>query len=216
MAHVLLLLCFFAVCLFLTVNTRILISSRNFITASADSLCPAYTAIIPGAGVYRSGKPSPILSDRLEAGLELYRQSKVQRFLLSGDHGTKYYDEVNHMRYYLRERGVPDSIIFTDHAGFDTYNTMYRAVSVFGVSNAIVVTQEFHLKRAVFIARLLGIKISGYVADRREYSAIRYFKIRESFANIKAYLELLMDADPYFGGATIPINGNASGSHDRP
>ena len=174
-----------------------------------------YVALVPGASVYASGKPSPILADRLDKALELYQAGKVQRFLLSGDHGTRTYDEVNGMKSYLNQQGVPDSVIFTDHAGFDTYSSMFRAREIFGVDSAIIVTQTFHLRRALYIARKQGIIAYGYKSDMQRYPSLTYLKIRESLASVKAFFEVLFRVKPHFEGEKIPIKGSSRLSYDR-
>ena len=114
------------------------------ISSDINSIPNAYTGLILGSKVYANGKPSLILKDRLDAGLTLYKEGKIQRFLLSGDHGSKQYDEVNTMKQYLLDKGVPETDIFLDHAGFDTYNSLLRAKKIFQVKKLIVITQKFH------------------------------------------------------------------------
>ena len=145
-------------------------SARSHIVAGPQEAPTAKVAIVLGARVYEDGTPSPMLADRLATGVELYKLGKVDKLLLSGDHGTTTYDEVNVMLRYCLDRGVPDEDVFTDHAGFDTYDTMYRARDVFKVTDALVVTQDFHLRRAVYIARSLGLEATGVVADIQPYA----------------------------------------------
>ncbi|MCK9611561.1 MAG: ElyC/SanA/YdcF family protein [Bacteroidales bacterium] len=202
------------VVLFVFANIIIYISSGKYIHSKIDKVPQSYTALIPGASVYASGEPSPILADRLDKGLELYKSGKIKRFLLSGDHGTRTYDEVNGMKKYLEKKGVPDSVLFTDHAGFDTYSSMVRARDVFEVDSVIIVTQKFHLHRALYIARKKGLEAYGYSSDMRKYSSINYLKIRETFANVKAFFEVLFNVSPKFGGEKIPIRGDSSKSFD--
>lgn len=188
--------------------------SYGYIHNDADDLTPAYTVLVPGARVYSDGRPSQILTDRLDKALELYKAGKVKRFLLSGDHGILQYDEVNHMKDYLLSAGVPLSDIFTDHAGFDTYNSITRAKEVFEVNTMIIVTQKFHLKRAVFIARMKGLTVQGYVADKRKYASMPLLFFREKAARIKAFWEVQINRKPRFYGNKIPIKGNSINSHD--
>lgn len=178
-------------------------------------LQPAYTGIVLGASVRPDKSLSPILQDRVDSALELYEQGVIKRFLLSGDHGNKNYDEVNAMKNYLNRKGVPDRDIFLDHAGFDTYNSMIRARDVFMVSDAIVITQEFHLPRAVYLGNKLGLDVQGYVADKRVYARNDNYKRREWLANIKAWIELNIEQQPTFSGRQIPINGDSRLSHDQ-
>ncbi len=200
--------------IYIFINLLIFVQARDYMYSNADLIPASYTALVPGASVFSSGKPSAVLADRLDKAIELWEHKKIKRFLLSGDHAKLHYDEVNNMKAYLVERGIPDSVIFTDHAGFDTYNSMVRAKDIFGVDSLIVVTQEFHLRRAIYIARHKGLVVNGYRADKRRYTSMPYLLFRESFANIKAYLEVMFDAHPIFGGDKIPIKGPASKSWD--
>jgi SanA protein len=150
-----------------------------------------------------------MLADRLETGVELYRLGKVEKLLLSGDHGTVPYDEVNAMRTYVIERGVPPEDIFMDHSGFSTFDSMYRARDVFLVTDALVVTQDFHLPRAVYTARALGLEATGVSADRRPYRDTGRLAVREWLARCKAFLQLqVLNSRPRFLGPTIPITGD--------
>jgi SanA protein len=190
--------------------------ARPFVVAP-ERVEHAQVGIVLGALVYsKSGRLSPVLEDRVEAAIALYKAGKVECLLMSGDHGQSNYDEVNAMRAYARERGVPDERIFTDHAGFNTYDTMVRARKVFQVDTAVVVTNGFHLDRSVFLARSAGIQAQGVVADRRRYSDAIYNDQREYLARCKAVLNVyLLRPDPTFLGDPIPITGSARASHDR-
>ena len=172
-----------------------------------------YTAIVLGASVYANGNLSPILKDRVDSALELYTAGKVERFLLSGDHGQDNYDEVNSMKDYLNSKGVPDENIFLDHAGFDTYDSMYRANYIFKVENAIVVTQNFHLPRALYIADKLGLDYIGFSADKHKYQYIESLERRETIANMKAFWEILIGKEPTYLGDEIPITGDSALSY---
>lgn len=180
----------------------------------------AQVAIVLGALVYnKTGGLSPVLQDRVDVAIDLYKAGKVERLLMSGDHGDPTYDEVNSMRAYAVKRGVPDQHIFTDHAGFNTYDTMARARRVFLVNDAVVVTNGFHLDRSVFLARSAGIRAQGVAADRRQLMDIEnvYNNKREFLARCKAVLNVyILRPDPMFLGPEIPITGDASLSHDDP
>lgn len=189
--------------------------TKDHIYIDIKAVPEVYTAIVLGASVRPDGSLSGILEDRVETALELYNTGKVERFLLSGDHGQRNYDEVNAMKRYLMDRGVPISDIFLDHAGFDTYDSMYRAKHIFKVDSAIVVTQQFHLPRAVWLGRKLNLDIYGLRADRREYESTEHLKRREWLANIKAWYELNIGQKPTYSGKPIPIRGDSADSHDR-
>lgn len=190
-------------------------SSRSFIHSEIEQINPVYTGIVLGASVRPDKSLSPILQDRVDAALKAYEAGKFKRFLLSGDHGEKNYDEVNAMKTYLNNRGVNDSVIFLDHAGFDTYDSMYRARDIFQVEDVVIFTQEFHLPRAVYLARKLGLDAQGYVSDMREYQANNRLQRREWLANVKAWSELNIEKQPTYTGNVIPITEDSSRSHDK-
>lgn len=182
-----------------------------------DHCPPAQAAIVLGAYVTPQGTLCPMLSDRVEAAVELYRLGIVQKLIMSGDHGREDYDEVNAMRRHAQQLGIPARDIFTDHAGFSTYDSMYRARDVFQVQSAVVVTQAFHLPRAVFIARALGLDAVGVQADRRAYpeNEINYLELREITARLKAFTQVfILRSQPRFLGDVIPVTGDGRLSHD--
>lgn len=205
------LLCFV---LFAGLNIGISFYARKYIYDKIENVPAAYCGILLGAGV-RNERVTPVLQDRLEAALSLYKAGKIQRFLLTGDHSRKNYDEVNTMKDYLTKKGVNDSVIFLDHAGFDTYNSMYRAKNIFQVKDAIVITQDFHQNRSVFLARNMGLTATGFIADRRVYRGRLYLAVRESFAVAKAFLNLLFQSNPVYKGEVIPITGDSKATFDK-
>jgi SanA protein len=177
--------------------------------ASVAEAPTAQVAIVLGARAW-GDRPSPMLADRLDVGIALYRAGKVPKLLLSGDHGTTSYDEVKAMRAYVLARGIPPADVFTDHAGFSTYDTMYRARDVFRVERALVVTQGFHLARAVYTARALGLTVTGVPADQHDYPGVTFqLTVRDWLARVKAALQLhVLHAKPRFLGPPIPITGD--------
>lgn len=197
-----------------SINLLIVQKTAKLIFIEPKDLPGVYTVIVPGAFVKPNGTLSLTLGDRVDKALELYKLGKVKRFLLSGDHGQKNYDEVNNMKKYLLDKGVPTEDIFLDHAGFNTYNTMIRAKKIFEIDKAIIVTQKFHLPRAVYIARTNGIEAYGYVADKRKYDAWVLNQIREFLARTKSFFEIMFNVSPKFLGEKIPITGDSSKSYD--
>lgn len=181
--------------------------SKERIFTDSDAIPPSYTAIVLGASVRSDGNLSLVLRDRVESALNLYNEGIVERFLLSGDNGTLSYNEPRAMKKFLIERGVPEAHIYLDYAGFDTYDSLYRAKAIFEVDEAIIVTQKFHLPRAVFIADRLGLEYYGYVADQHAYAHESSNKNREMLANVKAYFEVLFHKEPTYLGEKIPITG---------
>jgi SanA protein len=190
-------------------------SSRPYIKTNLNELDHAYVGIVLGASVRPDKSLSPILQDRVDAAFLAYESGIIDRFLLSGDHGSTSYDEVNAMKDYLNAKGVKNDIIFLDHAGFDTYDSMYRARAVFKVQDAIVFTQDFHLPRAIYLARKFDLNIQGYKSDMRVYGGETRFRQREWLANIKAWFEININKRPSYVGEDVPITGDSSLSHDR-
>lgn len=197
-----------------SINYFIHKSTEDLIVSDYEKLERSQVALVLGALVYNDGSMSDILKDRADTALELYKKGMVNKILVSGDHGRKEYDEVNAVKDYYLENGVFEEDIFTDHAGFDTYDSLYRARDIFGVESVIVVTQSFHLPRAVYIARSLGIKVQGYSADKRFYVLSRYNNIREKFASLKAFMNVMFKSKPKFLGDQILISGDGRDSWD--
>ncbi len=190
----------------LITNGVIYLGSRHYIYNDVQQAPGADVVIVPGAAVLGNAVPAPIFRDRADAAIALYKAGKVTKILVSGDNSAVSHNEVNPARRYLIGKGIPDQDIFLDHAGFDTYSSMYRARAIFGVSSAIITTQSFHLPRAVFIARRLGIEAYGLNADVGHILLRNY--LREVLANEKALLDLVLHRKPKYLGETIPIMGD--------
>ena len=175
---------------------------------SLEDIPAERAAIVFGAGLWRDGSPTPVLRDRVQAASELYFQGKVEKLLLSGDNRFADYDEPSAMKNYALGLGVPEEVIILDFAGRRTYDTCYRAKEIFGLESAILVTQEFHLSRALYICDALGISSKGINADRRTYRKFSrgYWNLRESLATISALwdvhvihpIPVLGDFEPIF------------------
>ncbi len=181
----------------------------------AGDIAPAPVGIVLGAKVQANGQPSDVLRDRLVTAADLYHRGIVQKVLLSGDNGQVEYDEVNDMRVFMLGAGIPPEDIFLDHAGFDTYDSMVRAREVFGITSAIVVTQQFHLPRALFLARSQGMTAYGVVADRQRYLGIVQLRLREIPASVKAWINVLFAAEPTYLGNSIDITGDGRVTWDE-
>lgn len=202
--------------LLVAANARVLGAGRARVRASLAELDPAPVAIVLGAGVRPDGTPSHALEDRLHQALELHRAGKVGKVLVSGDHGAERYDETNAMRRWLLERGVPPADLFCDHAGFSTYDTFARARRVFGVERAIVVTQAFHLPRALYTAERVGIDAHGTPCDRRTYRKGAWFAVRELGSRAKAWWQTSVTRPaPRTLGPAISLEGDGRASWDR-
>lgn len=166
--------------------------------------------LILGAGLRPDGTPSLMLEERLDEGIRLYREGLAKKLLMSGDHGKKYYDEVNAMRSYALAKGVPSEDIFMDHAGFSTYDSLYRAKAIFEVKKTVIVSQRYHLYRAFYIADRLKIEAYAAPADRRRYPGQNYREIREAAARAKDFFKVHLRMKPRYLGETIPISGDGN------
>ncbi|HHV65688.1 MAG TPA: DUF218 domain-containing protein [Peptococcaceae bacterium] len=176
----------------------------------------AEAVLVLGAYVYPDGTVSPMLNDRLTIGYELYKHGKAPKIIVSGDHGRKDYDEVNAMKDFLKAKNVPGEDIFMDHAGFSTYESIYRARDIFRVKKVIIVTQEYHLLRALFIARELGLEAYGVPSDRRQYLFMEHYELREIAARNKDFfLAKILKPKPTFLGETIPVSGDGRLTDDK-
>ena len=180
-----------------------------------DRVGMAPVAIVLGAKVKADGAPSDILRDRLLTAIDLYRTGSVEKILVSGDDGQVAYDEVNAMRIYLLAANVDADDIFLDHAGFDTYDSMIRAKKVFGITKAIIVTQEYHLPRALYLANAFGIEAQGVAADRQTYLGILRYQARELLADVKAVFDVTLRAPPHFLGDDIDVTGDGRFTWDE-
>lgn len=185
-----------------------LVSDEELKKAEADCI------LILGAGVWEGGRPSPMLEDRLKEGIRLYNEGICSTILVSGDHGRTNYDEVNVMKDYLIEAGIPSEAIFMDHAGFSTYESMYRAKEIFGVSKAIIVTQEYHMYRSLYDCKCMGIEAYGSPTAPRIYGKEKYRMVREWLARDKDILFCLFKAEPTFHGERIDIHGDGNLTND--
>ncbi len=196
------------------INYHVIKFSDTYIM-SLEEVPQAEATLVLGALVYRSGRVSPILADRLDVGIDLYKNDKVEKLLLSGDHGQKNYDEVNPMKSYASSRGVLIEDIFMDHAGFNTYESVYRARDVFKAKKVVIVTQKYHLSRAVYIARKLGIEAYGVPSDKHIYPKMAIYKFRESLARCKDYILVnFIKPKPTYLGEVIDLSGDGRESHD--
>ena len=170
--------------------------------------------IVLGCLVKDNGNPSDMLADRLERGIDLYKQGASSKIIMSGDHGTEGYDEVNAMKQVAVDAGVPSSDVFMDHAGFSTYESIYRAKEIFEADKIIIVTQEYHLYRALYIAEKLGIEAYGVNADYRTYWGQTKREIREILARCKDFVSAITQPEPTYLGEAIPVSGNGDITND--
>lgn len=199
----------------LVINRYIVREGSKYIV-EPEAAPHADAILVLGARVFPDGGVSTMLGDRLDVGLKLYQAGKSNRILVSGDHGRTHYDEVNTMKSYLKERGVPGDQIFMDHAGFSTYESMYRARDIFQVHKVIIVTQRYHLLRAVYSARRMGLEAYGVASDLQRYRGIERFELREILARNKDFLWVnLWRPKPTYLGDVIPVWGSGAQTDDK-
>lgn len=200
---------------FILINSYIKSSTKNLVISQEEALnINPDCIIVLGAGVRSDGSPSPMLQDRLVTGIELYEKGISDRLLMSGDHTRKGYDEVNIMKSYAIDKGIPSEHIFMDHAGISTYDSIYRAKEIFKADKIVIVTQEYHLYRALHIAKRLGVEAYGVSADVRIYAGQQVRELREKAARVKDFIKAAVKPSSKIGGEAIPVSGNGDITND--
>ena len=201
----------------LGINGYVMAVTRKQILSAqqAAQIGDADCILVLGCRVYEDGTPSHMLEDRLQQSVELFELGAAPKLLMSGDHGQQEYDEVNTMKRYAVEHGVASSAVFMDHAGFSTYESVYRAKEVFQVQRVIIVTQEYHLYRALYIAEAFGLDAYGVDADYRTYWGQTKRDIREILARVKDFGMTVFKPEPTYMGEMIPISGSGVLTHDE-
>ena len=195
----------------LLVNRYVKRSAADYILSTEDAASvDADCILVLGCGVRPTGEPSLMLRDRLDMGLSLYEAGAAPKLLMSGDHGRKEYDEVNVMKDYAMDFGVPSEDVFMDHAGFSTYESMYRARDVFCAEKVIIVSQQYHLYRAVYDARALGLDAWGVAAEDVAYLGQTVRDLREILARNKDFIYCRLQPLPTFLGEAIPVSGDGN------
>ncbi|MXO05918.1 ElyC/SanA/YdcF family protein [Flavobacterium sp. HBTb2-11-1] len=213
---------YFKIALYLAIIGLIAVVSVNYYVKSSTKTKIYYSAkkfpkndvgIIFGAGI-NGNQPSKYLKDRLDAGIMLWKAKRINKILLSGDNGRDEYDELTVMKNYCYNHGVDTTKIFIDYAGFDTYSTMYRAKHIFKIKRATLISQKYHLNRAIYIGQKLGIKCVGYSANKGEYLGYKYVCFREYGSIFKSFFDVLRNREPRFLGTQIDINGESNFSKE--
>lgn len=206
------------------VGTAIMLGINFYVVRSAkdrlvtkghtDSTIHADCILVLGAGIRADGSPTPMLKDRLDTAIEVYKSGAAPKLLMSGDHSREDYDEVQTMKDYAIDKGVPSEDIFMDHAGFSTYESLYRARDIFQAQNIVIVTQKYHLYRALYTAEALSLQALGVPADTKTYGGQTYRDLREILARNKDFLTSIYKPKPTYLGDTIPVNGNGNITND--
>ena len=200
----------------LTINLYVKETTKKQIINNSDytKLENIDCIIVLGTGIW-GDKPSPMLEDRLLEGINLYNNNVSNKIIMSGDHGREEYDEVNIMKNYAIEKGVPSENIFMDHAGFSTYESIYRAKEIFKAKKVVIVTQKYHLYRALYIANQLGLEAYGVGSDPRKYVGATYRELREILARDKDFIKCIFKPEPTYLGETIPVSSNGNATNDK-
>lgn len=189
-------------------------ADRIITSEEAAELTDVDCILVLGCQVKSDGVPSHMLEDRLRRSVELYRLQVAPKLLMSGDHGRKDYNEVGTMKQYAIDADVSSSDVFMDHAGFSTYESLYRAKEIFGVKKVIIVSQEYHLYRALYIADQMGIDAYGVSSDYRTYWGQSKREVREILARCKDMVTTAFDMPPTYSGDPIPIQGDGDQTND--
>ena len=192
-----------------TTKGKILTAQQAATLADVDCI------LVLGCGVRADGSPSDMLHDRLRRGVELYEADAAPKLLMTGDHGRKNYDEVDVMKSFAVDAGIPSEDVFMDHAGFSTYESMYRAKEIFQAKKIIIVTQQYHLYRAIYIAESLGMEAYGVASDYRTYSGQTAREVREILARVKDFGTSILKPKPTYLGDAIPIWGDGNLTNDE-
>lgn len=192
-----------------TAAPRILTAERAAQLEDVDCI------LVLGCLVKEGGRPSDMLADRLRRGVELYHSGAALKLLMSGDHGREDYNEVQAMKQYAMDEGIASADIFMDHAGFSTYESIYRAKEIFGAEKILIVTQEYHLYRALYVAQALGVEAYGVASDYHSYWGQTARDIREILARNKDFFTAIFKPEPSFlGEETYPVSGNGDMTND--
>ena len=214
--------CVLALCLMgmiaaLVANAHVKHSTADLILSPAEAatLEDVDCIIVLGCLVKSNGEPSDMLADRIAVGITLYQNGTSPKLLMSGDHGQKDYDEVNVMKEVATRAGVPSEDVFMDHAGFSTYESIYRAKEIFGAQKIVIVTQEYHLHRALYIANALGIEAYGVSANLRGYAGQTKRDVREVLARIKDMGYAYFKPEPTYLGEPISLSGSGDVTNDQ-
>ena len=197
-------------------NAATIVTTKDAIVDTETAAAFGADAIVVrGASVFADGTPSGILQDRLDDGIELYRAGAAPKIIMSGDNGTESYNEVLAMKNYAISKGVPSEDIFCDHAGFSTYESMYRARDIFRAEKIVIVSQEYHLARSVYLAKALGLDAYGVAADDRAYYGRWKMDVREALARSKDFFSAVIQPEPTYLGEAIPVSGNGDLTNDK-
>ena len=216
MVKILLIIFVFLIAILFIINYFVKATTKEQILteSEAQNLNNIDCIVVLGAGIW-GNQPSPMLEDRLLQAISLYENNVSAKLIMSGDHGRKEYDEVNIMKDFATQKGVLSENIFMDHAGFSSYESVYRAKEIFKADKIVIVTQEYHLYRALYIANQLEIEAYGVNSDPRKYAGQVYRELREILARNKDFFKCILKPEPTYLGEIIPVNGNGDMTNDK-
>lgn len=205
-----------ATCIFI-LNYTVTKSAEKYFLAQEEAQAQGDfdCILVLGAGVYANGSPTWMLRDRLNTGIALYKGGAAPKLLMTGDHGRTHYDEVNAMKDHAINAGIAAEDVFMDHAGFSTYESMYRARDIFQAKRVLIVTQRYHLYRAVYIARALGLDAYGTETPPQIYGGEFMRDVREVAARVKDVFTTWLKPEPTYLGEAIPVSGNGNLTNDK-
>lgn len=196
------------------IDLYVVFSTKDRIVSEYSDLNDIDCILVLGAGVY-DGKPSPMLKDRLDTAVMLFNEGVSEKIIMSGDHMNESHDEVNVMKTYAVEEGIDSSDVFMDHAGISTYDSIYRAKNIFKAKRIVIVTQEYHLYRALYIAESLGLKSYGVSADTVRYSGQFIRDVREILARDKDFVKTIFKPESKYLGEVIPVSADGNITNDK-
>ena len=209
-------LCILGITALTVINSIVKLSTGDQIISSEEAakLEDIDCILVLGCFVKDDGRPSDMLFDRLTRGVELYDMGAAPKLLMSGDHGREEYDEVAAMKQFAIDEGIPSEDVFMDHAGFSTYESIYRAKEIFQADKILIVTQEYHLYRALYIANQLGVEAYGVSSDYHTYVGQFMRDFREMLARVKDCATCIFKPEPTYLGDAIPIFGDGNLTND--
>ncbi len=204
-----------AVLLCAAINVAVIRLTRDrILTPDEAAACGADCILVLGAGLRPDGSPSLILSGRLELGVQVYEEGAAPKLVMSGDHGQENYNEVGTMKAFAVARGVPSEDVFMDHAGFSTYESLWRVKNVFGAQRVLIVSQTYHLYRALYIARTLGLEAWGVGASVDGIRGQPIREAREAAARVKDFFWCIAQPKPTYAGDPIPLSASGDVTND--
>ncbi len=196
------------------IDLYVVYSTKSMIVSEYDSLNDVDCILVLGAGVY-DGEPSPMLKDRLDTAVMLFNEGVSEKIVMSGDHMNESHDEVNVMKTYAVDEGINSSSIFMYHAGISTYDSIYRVKNIFKAKKVVIVTQEYHLYRALYIAKSLGLESYGFSADTIRYSGQFMRDVREVLARNKDFVKTIFKPESKYLGEVIPVSSDGNITNDK-